>query len=1346
MNGAGTCSKVSCHMLKSTRAALCLAFLNSPLVFNGALHSSNAEEAAAPAISSDVGEIFAPVSLRGYGTVSGVFRTMPGGSVLEITCEDAGKAKLLQAKYLSDLHVLPGVAKESGKKFASHEVEGQGSVAAFFDANKVTILAAESRQALATLIAQVKPAGTTTAQVEVPMYLDRWDRFGWRFYYRHLPWQFPKGYDRITYNLLKDFDDAESLDHSGFVFWNPGCQINGAEGMMMESQMEWAARSADARRLPIAVNSGNDLGTTFPFLFNRYPEQVRQKMPQFVGNFHKVADPYLGALGTASLGSPLLDDAGLGILQQSVRRFAAMPSLVSFLEPHQELSHGSSDILFEYGPVADAGYRGYLKNKYKTTDALSLRWFGAPGKIASWDDVRIPELASFLGWNDRAIDLKGAWAVGYEELIDPKLVITREMNDKLYNKRVDSKPAPKEWFSEKFDDSSWPRVTAPGDDQTMFMQHRPAVFRRSIALDEAQLSEHPRWWLYVWDLNDAFQPPDKMTAYVNGRMAGESSNDSPAHRAAFEVTQLIKSGSNQISLRLPKGYLGYRVYLSPDEPKQYPRLGEGGNAQWVDLTEWTIASRLAQVRRGMEMLRQVDANRPITLMAPDQYADGVKTLAEEYGGEFHNTGHMGVFYADYLPGLMQGADLPFSIELGEPAKDLAEFKKTMGLYLIENVQSVDYYDHIGKLLWDPAMRKDLEDNLKLYHLFGKYHSPKADLAVLFSTQAKVLTGFPWGNDPNTNLMSGYFPWNISSPLRGSYSYDFLSESSFASGDADKYRIIIDSNTSIIGEDTIAGLEKWVRNGGVFITSGQTGRHTSTKPDAWPISTLSGYQIARVDKYGPNGLPLETHKLSPTPGQNVFSKEWDGVVANGLGLRKVTPDCEDWMQWDDGTTAVGVRHLGKGMVIHVGAKFGAAKDLLERIELNPGSELMKRFHDLYARILESQQVAKVPVSVPASLVFARHYVSNNGLYDVWTVWNENSAPITTDLVFAEGFNPASALEVSTGKTLTPVAIDGGYRIKGIALDPLQSRGFLTPRNRIETAPRDWFALQRNWWRGTTKPTEEKFPTVESVQTFVMDLSDDWAFKPLHASEDAKPLTVAEFDDASWKRMRLGIWTVEYPQTRRGIFRKIFRVPDQWNNGEIMLWLQAWVMPTFSDTGNVYLDGLLIESKNSRGIPGKKLESLKPGTEHVLAVEIEGKSSLNGFLGAAWLSYLPKPVATLDLAGKWTGSKDALHYDSPLTLPGTWNAWLAKRTVTLDRQQAGKTVLLHYSGTADLTGVIINGRWVRQDHHQTAKEWVLNITPWVKFGEDNEIQVGRLPGPGSGSIDKLSLDFYEPGTYP
>src|SRR5882762_7362595 len=56
---------------------------------------------------------YPPIKLRAYGTVSGTFT--PGTidaqpvSTLSIVCEDESKAKLVQAKYLSDLQSLPGV-------------------------------------------------------------------------------------------------------------------------------------------------------------------------------------------------------------------------------------------------------------------------------------------------------------------------------------------------------------------------------------------------------------------------------------------------------------------------------------------------------------------------------------------------------------------------------------------------------------------------------------------------------------------------------------------------------------------------------------------------------------------------------------------------------------------------------------------------------------------------------------------------------------------------------------------------------------------------------------------------------------------------------------------------------------------------------------------------------------------------------------------------------------------------------------------------------------------------------------------------------------------------------------
>ena len=115
----------------------------------------------------------------------------------------------------------------------------------------------------------------------------------------------------------------------------------------------------------------------------------------------------------------------------------------------------------------------------------------------------------------------------------------------------------------------------------------------------------------------------------------------------MEVTGALREGKNTLAIRVPQGYIAYRTYLSPVEPRQYPGLGEALNAQWVDFIDFTQWSRVESVRRGMEMIRQAAPNQGITLMSPDAYADGVKSLAETYGGEFHNTGYMAGFYADY---------------------------------------------------------------------------------------------------------------------------------------------------------------------------------------------------------------------------------------------------------------------------------------------------------------------------------------------------------------------------------------------------------------------------------------------------------------------------------------------------------------------------------------------------------------------------------------------------------------------------------------------------------------------------------------------------------------------------
>ena len=61
---------------------------------------------------------------------------------------------------------------------------------------------------------------------------------------------------------------------------------------------------------------------------------------------------------------------------------------------------------------------------------------------------------------------------------------------------------------------------------------------------------------------------------------------------------------------------------------------------WVDFVDWYGAAHGISVANGMEMIRQIQPDKPIVLMAPNQFADVIKVAAEDWGGSFHDTGFM----------------------------------------------------------------------------------------------------------------------------------------------------------------------------------------------------------------------------------------------------------------------------------------------------------------------------------------------------------------------------------------------------------------------------------------------------------------------------------------------------------------------------------------------------------------------------------------------------------------------------------------------------------------------------------------------------------------------------------
>jgi hypothetical protein len=1294
------------------------------------------------------------VKLRGYGTLSGNATTSvidgQPASTLKIVCDDEAKAKLVQAKYISDLQTFSGVKPiaipASQGSLPGYQAEDQGVFLAARGGSTVTILSAATPKAIVTLLATAFASGTGSlsfsSDTQVPMYLDRWDKYGFRFYYS--PFAVPKGPDN---RLVKDYDPtqdflfAQKNNHAGLTLWHSPLAVDNAAGITQITWWDWVLKAGQKKQLPVGINDGNDRAT---WAYNRYQDQITGFQPGFLGGWYGSMNFMEDILSWNAFAAR---DEVLAEVQASLKQVKDYDNITSWLEPHEEMGHGVADLLLEYGPVADQGYHKFLQETYGDVATVSKRWYGDETTLKSWDDIHAPEVASFLGWSSDAIDLAGLWRIGYDA------------------------PFSEDSGAKSLDDSKWPEITAPNHAIVRFLPRKPAVFRRHITIDPAWRSAHDQVWLYVWDLNDTrnnkSDPNSRVLIYVNGAYLPETPEKvTQDHWVALDVSKILTSGDNLVAITLPRGMFNYRVYLSPHAPVLYPDLGAQKNAQWIDYYDWNAWLRASAVRRGAQMIRQIDPDRGIMFMAPDSYLNGISQVAKDYGGDFHNTGSMAGFWCDPLPSVARGMGLPMSAEPGGPAHDLTEFKRFWGLWLTEDVNAVDYFGDESDILWNPEKKKYFEDHLNLISSFGKYHPPTAEAAVLYSARNNDLLDFPWsggqgygGSNP-LHLGSGYSKWNSRAVLRGFYESDGLVESSFARGDAAKYKVIIDSNTSIMNDKLLAGIEKYVRDGGTFVTYVQTGRHSEIQRDAWPIEKLTGYHVTRLDQ----STPWEKNQLKWAPNQPIFSGDWMNLSpSDGLSLKKVADDVQDLAYWKDGSVAIGMRPLGKGAIIEIGCRF-TQWGLPDRIDQdirgylqkaygrtkeygltdNPDAKLMGP--ELYAtsqvfgQILKWRGVKSIPAQVEPENddTLLRHYVTNNGLYDVWTVWNQNTTKTISANVVLAGLNPAWAMNLNDGTRL-----DLKDHQIPIHLEPIETVIYLTPHGDPATAPQQWFGLQRNWWQGTADPGA---PLAPFKTDLVVNLTADWAFQPLpEAQTDVTALIDPKLDDSTWKRMELGIFTIpDYPDARHALFRKTFTVPANWNHGKVALWLCSWNDTTFLGTGQVYLDGKMILKASANGIMGNEVDgALQAGTTHQLAVEISDKNTLLGSRGPAWLAYHPTSAAQQDLAGDWELSSDGMTYRPATPLPGKVDM-ANRRIIKIDAAQSARTVVFHAVADREaIRGIIVNGRFVMRHHHNIGPEVDLNITPWVKFGQDNELII--MDG-GNGSLKELSLEFHEKGTYP
>jgi hypothetical protein len=304
--------------------------------------------------------------------------------------------------------------------------------------------------------------------------------------------------------------------------------------------------------------------------------------------------------------------------------------------------------------------------------------------------------------------------------------------------------------------------------------------------------------------------------------------------------------------------------------------------------------------------------------------------------------------------------------------------------------------------------------------------------------------------------------------------------------------------------------------------------------------------------------------------------------------------------------------------------------------------------------------------------------------------------------------------------------------------------LTPRNQLAQAGANWFGLQRKWWRATA-PIQRPFPKPDD--RFARPLNDSWAWKAMADKQD--PDTAPKVDDSTWPRLDLGAWNTDPDKkdVHHAEMRRQFTVPAEWTNGTVRFWCATAGYPAFMDEGRIFLDGKQVQGWGTEGaLNGNDLGgALTPGSTHTMTIEVRGKGQLNGLCGDAWLIYQLKPVSSIDLAGPWTICHDDLFHDTgSATLPGAYEGHSLWRTINVPQEDAGKTIMLVEDMDRPFQAYV-NGTLVSYSGIPSSGSHLqLNITPYVHFGQDNRIQLVSFYN--RGSIGRVALDLYEPGTYP
>lgn len=1009
-------------------------------------------------------------------------------------------------------------------------------------------------------------------------------------------------------------------------------------------------------------------------------------------------------------------------------------------------------------PNAHQSYVRYLQERrgYSLEDAN--RAHGADA--ASWDEFPYPETAWFFGRRGEFIDLDNPWHW--------KADINREDGLSTHFEAPD------------FDDSDW--FTAPRDSRRLAHFWRrdgniaPLWGRTTITIPEAFLQSDQRTYLYLMPYTD--RDGRAVFAWVNGQEA-KGEEIAPTHQnrcTAFDITDMIRAGENDIAIYSHGGRIAGRIWMSHVPPEVYPFADRTVTQRWLDWMNFLNDTKRDNVEYWLQAIRAKEPDRPIKQMTGWSMQSDTQDLHERYGGYLQLTGQGAFFRPMHAKGYSRLRGLPTSSEGGSSASNAADLQYHLATMLWE---AQDAHDYVFDIQRDLYPREDVVEwwveNEQLISTLGNTDFPHTDPVGLLRDVDQdwlYLDRSLW----NWDLSRGPLPKAGIGPV-------LVDGRDMDKGYAEKVPVLIDTSTVVMTETRVNAILDYVRNGGTFVAGFDTGRHSEFEQDVWPLAKALGLHVEEKsvgegDVRQSPVLPLsfvEDQDLVPSlrgktiEGMGIAidweDNEYTGAIAIREGDRA---SAKPIAHWEDGSMAICEIPLGKGRIVYVGTPFYyRAKDATGQW-----------INEANRQALFEEFLVGLGVQVPNSSTDDRMWVSRreskNGLYDVFfaapfSLPRSNydhtqeivanitlhDAPSGTDTAFAFEMTRPGYPEISgkrEGDSIT---------FSDLTFRPFLVRQLAMVREDVGLAgPMHWLRVQSRTWRALDLSDVEPdlvSRVASEVETIAKRLGQDgrslsngWRVRHSADTLPKDAWTARDFDDSEWEDGSLGTWLARgWDDTRIAQYRKTLEIPQEWiADGRKTLLAHRDLDVTDAKTGVRKRGALWINGRSVANPIGESefidiTEFAAAGPVQV-SMEVEGEPTEGGPGGSFYLWSLPKPVETLSLNGAWRVATDWTVEEGEVQLPGKItsekNALGIRRSFDLPEGWAGKPVRLVIEhevpvGNANANGVLLNEYGYFRETPAEMATYGVRVDQWLQPGR-NEIDLYNRRHASSGDLGVLN----------